>query len=253
VSLSLVPIRSAGRRARRRAAAPPGAIELRPARRRRELAERRTRVLGVVAIATTVAVIVGEVARVWQRGDAPLLAETDDVVLAAELALEQTVEVAMAGYRGASTRETALLNLLGSFTLTFAIVRASTTMIRRRGRFGPFRNLVVGDHHIHHFVPGIAMAFLAGGAAVVSRNTDHDRWLAVPFGAGVALTLDESALLLKLDDVYWTEEGIVSLQVTLATLMMLSTLALALRLLRRGEAQVLTESAGPDRQVPWAP
>lgn len=246
MSVSLV--RGRSRRARVRLAVAPGAIELRAARRRRLKAERRTRALAVAAIATTVAVVVGEIARVWQRGDAPLPTETDDVVLAAEVALEQTVEVAMAGYRGASTRETALLNLLGSFSVTFAIVRASTTAIKHRGRFGPFRNLVVGDHHIHHFVPGIAMAFLAGGASVVTRNENLDAWLAIPFGAGVALTLDESALLLKLDDVYWTEEGIVSVQVTLATLMMLSTLALALRLLRRGEAEVLA-----DGQVPWAP
>lgn len=253
MSLLLVPARAGSRRARRRLPAPPGAVEFKAARRRRLQAERRTRVLAVAAIATTIAVVVGEVARVWQRGDAPLPKETDDVVLAAEVALEQTVEVAVAGYRGASRRETALLNLLGSFTLTFAIVRASTTAIKHRGRFGPFRNLVVGDHHIHHFVPGIALAFLAGGASVVSRNEDLDPWLAIPFGTGVALTLDESALLLKLDDVYWTEEGIVSLQVTLATLMMLSTLALALRLLRRGEEEVLQEGHDRDRPVPWAP
>ena len=61
----------------------------------------------------------------------------------------------------------------------------------------------------------------------------------VPFGAGVALTLDESALLLKLDDVYWTEEGIVSVQISLAVVSMLSAVLLALRMLRRGERVVL--------------
>ncbi|WP_354702189.1 hypothetical protein DSM112329_02543 [Paraconexibacter sp. AEG42_29] len=209
------------------------------AQRRRAAAERRTRMLAGVAIVTTGGVVVGEVFRVWHRGDAPLLAETDDVVLAAEQAIEQTVEVAKAGYRGGSTRENALMNLLLSFTGTFAVVRASTTIIRRRGRFGPFRNLVVGDDHIHHFVPGIATAFIAGGISILSRNENLDPILAVPFGVGVALTLDESALLLKLDDVYWTEDGIVSVQITLATLGMLSSLALVLRVLRRGEAEVL--------------
>lgn len=206
---------------------------------RRAAVERRTRVLAAVAVLTTGGVVIGEVARVWRRGDAPLPQDADDVVLAAEQAIEQTVEVAMAGYQSGSTRENALLNLLLSFTGTFALVRTSTTVIRRRGRFGPFRDLVVGEDHIHHFVPGIATAFIAGAISIISRNENLDPILAVPFGAGVAMTLDESALLLKLDDVYWTEEGVVSVQITLATLALLSSVALVLRLLRRGEAEVL--------------
>jgi urease accessory protein UreE len=75
----------------------------------------------------------------------------------------------------------------------------------------------------------------------VGRSAALDRWLAIPFGTGVALTLDESALLLKLDDVYWTEEGIVSVQISLAVVSMLSALALALRVLRRGERVVLED------------
>jgi hypothetical protein len=88
-------------------------------------------------------------------------------------------------------------------------------------------------------VPGIALAFGSGGSALVARDPGLDRWLAIPFGIGVALTLDESALLLKLDDVYWSEEGIVSIQITLAALATLSAATLALRVLRRGEEQVL--------------
>jgi urease accessory protein UreE len=74
---------------------------------------------------------------------------------------------------------------------------------------------------------------------VVSRREELDPWLAIPFGVGVALTLDESALLLKLDDVYWTEDGIVSVQISLAAVAMLSSLTLVLRVLRRGERAVL--------------
>lgn len=151
----------------------------------------------------------------------------------------------MAGYRGGSARENAVLNLLGSFTATFVLARASTLAIRRRGTFGPFRNVRFGRRHIHHFVPGIVLAFLAGGASVVVRDERFDALLAIPFGAGVALTLDESALLLRLDDVYWTEEGIVSVQITLAALLMLSALTLTLRVLRRGERAVLGAGAGP--------
>jgi hypothetical protein len=235
----------------------PGAREPALARRRRLRAERRTRGIAFAALLTGGTVAASELARVWRRGSAPLPTEVaaldSDLVsridheAAARLAaagaeaLGQTVEVAVRGYQEGSARENALLNLLGSFTLTWAFVRTSTHTIRRRGRFGPFGDLVLGQHHIHHFVPGIALAFLAGGASVVSRNASLDPWLAVPFGAGVALTLDESALLLKLDDVYWTEEGIVSVQISLAVVSMLSAVVLALRLLRRGERVVLED------------
>jgi hypothetical protein len=221
----------------------PGAVEPPLARRRRLRAERRTRALAVSALLTSGAVVTTEVARVWRRGSAPLPTEADDVAAAGAEALGQAVEVAVRGYREGSPRENALLSLLGSFTLTWAGVRSSTHVIRRRGRWGPFRDLVLGRHHIHHFVPGITLAFLAGGASVVSRHEALDPWLAIPFGIGVALTLDESALLLKLDDVYWTEEGIVSVQISLAAVAMLSALALALRVLRRGERVVLDEGA----------
>jgi hypothetical protein len=206
------------------------------------LAQRRTQVLATTAAGTTLAVVIIEIAHVWRRGDAPMPAETDDVVHAAEIAIGQTVEIARAGYRTGSRRENALLNLLLAFTGTFAFARASTAVIRARGRFGPLRDVVAGDDHIHHFVPGIVVAFVAGAMSIISRNERLDPILAVPFGAGVALTLDESALLLKLDDVYWTEEGILSIQITLATMAMLSALTITLRALRRGEHEVLGTS-----------
>jgi hypothetical protein len=73
---------------------------------------------------------------------------------------------------------------------------------------------------------------------VISRDEELDPLLAIPFGMGVALTLDESALLLRLDDVYWTEEGIVSVQITLAAIALLSAGSLAREALRRGASRV---------------
>lgn len=230
---------------------------LRLARRRRRgmRVDRKTWALGATAVGTTTVVIVGEVARVWARGAAPSPRGEDPAVVltAAEVAARETVEVALSGYRGGSTRENALLNLLSSFTLTFGIARLSTLLIRRHGRLGPFRNYRVGGRHVHHFVPGIALAFLAGGASVISRDEELDPWLALPFGVGVALTLDESALLLELDDVYWTEKGIVSVQITLASLALFSSVVLALRVLRRGEREVLdgTDIETTTPMTPW--
>ena len=215
-------------------------------RRRRALRiDRRTYALGFLALGTTGVVVAGEYARVWRRGPAPLPSETTDVLGAAEEAARETVTVAVEGYRTGSTRENALLNLLGSFTLTFGLTRASTLVIRRRGRLGPIRNYRWGRRHIHHFIPGILLAFLAGGISVVSRNEELDPWLALPFGVGTALTLDESALLLELDDVYWSERGLVSVQITLGVLTLLSTVAIVARLLKRGEAEVLTTEPPP--------
>jgi hypothetical protein len=210
--------------------------------------DRKTWALGAGALVTTGALVVGEVARVWSRGSAPSpthAGDVADVIEAAEEAARETVEVAVSGYRAGSTRENALLNLLGSFTLTFGLTRASTAVIRRHGRLGPIRNYRWGGRHIHHFVPGIVLAFLAGGISVVSRQEELDPWLALPFGAGVALTFDEAALLLELDDVYWTERGVVSIQITLGALALLSSVALALRVLRRGEREVLHVAPGP--------
>ena len=61
----------------------------------------------------------------------------------------------------------------------------------------------------------------------------------MPFGVGMGLTLDESALLLELEDVYWTREGLLSVQITLAVTALLASVALGLRFLRRGERIVL--------------
>jgi hypothetical protein len=218
------------------------ALILRSRPRTRMSAYRGTYVLAAFALTTVGAVAAGELARVWRRGSAPLPTETDDLFGAVEEAARETAEVVAAGYRDVSARENALLNLLLAFTGTFATVRFSTFVIRRRGETGPFRNVRFGKRHIHHFVPGIGMALLAGGVSVVSEDEKLDKWLAIPFGAGAALTLDESALLLELDDVYWTERGVVSVQITLAAIGMLSSLALALRLLQRGE-QVVLEGA----------
>ena len=66
-------------------------------------------------------------------------------------------------------------------------------------------------------------------------NEGLETALAVPFGAGMGLTLDEAALLLDLRDVYWTREGLLSVQVSLGVTATLAATILALRVFRRGE------------------
>jgi hypothetical protein len=213
-------------------------------RRRRALAPGRgTLALGALATAAVAAVVGIEVRRVWRRGSAPALKDTDHPLLAAEEAVAETARVARAGYREVSTRENSMFNLLTSFATTFILVRSVTYALRGRPTVGPFRSMRVGRRHIHHFVPGIVIAFGSGAAAILTRDEGLEPWLAVPFGVGMGLTLDESALLLELEDVYWSREGLLSVQITLAVMAMLGALALGLRLLWRGEQVVLEPAA----------
>jgi hypothetical protein len=209
-------------------------------RRAKPLAPGRgTLVLGGAAALAVGAVLVGELGRVWKRGSAPLPREADSLLLAAEEAVAETAQVARVGYEQASTRENATFNLLSSFVGTFVAARGITALLRHRPTVGPFRNLRVGRRHIHHFVPGIVIAFSAGAGAILTRDEGLESKLAVPFGMGMGLTLDESALLLELEDVYWSREGLLSVQITMAVAALLASIALALRFLRRGERAVL--------------
>jgi len=209
-------------------------------RRRRALrADRATVVLGAVASALGLAVVGAELSRIWRRSETVVAERREEPLLAAAETVAETAAVVRRGYGEVSTTENALFNLFASFGTTFIAVRAVTTLLRDRRRVGPFRDLVVGRRHIHHYVPGILLTFLSGSAAIATRREGLESWLAVPFGAGMGLTLDESALLLELDDVYWSEEGIVSVQIALVAIAMMSSVALAGRFLKRGEQLVL--------------
>jgi hypothetical protein len=104
-------------------------------------------------------------------------------------------------------RERLFLASLG-FLVTFAIVRGITHLIR--AGVGPFHNVSSGGLHIHHLVWGILLLLIVGYVWLIERGTGSN-WLAsataVAYGVGAALTLDEFALWLNLQDVYWTGPG----------------------------------------------
>lgn len=105
-----------------------------------------------------------------------------------------------------------LVFLLLAFLLTFIATRAYT----RLGRWRGWRSGAVRGVHLHHLVPGIIVV-LTTGTAIVAFHPGDDSLLVLSalFGSGAALTLDEFALLLHLDDVYWTDEGRSSIEATL--------------------------------------
>jgi hypothetical protein len=200
---------------------------------------RGTQALGAVAATGTVATVLVELGRVWRRGSAPLPGQTHHLLAAGRTATRETLEVFRQGAHASPRRENALFNMLGAFAVTFGGARAITALIRSGKGAGILRNVRLGDRHIHHFVPGMVVGLGAGGTAIAVRREGLDQWLAIPFGAGTALVFDEAALLLELEDVYWSEEGVLSLQLSFAAIVLLSLLALAVRLLRRGEGAVL--------------
>jgi hypothetical protein len=110
-------------------------------------------------------------------------------------------------------RERLFLSSVSFFT-TFAATRVITHAIR--DGVGPFRNLTVGGRHFHHLVLGIAgllgtgyLWLLEVDTAGKTKGTDDAlaKFTSILYGGASALTLDEFALWLDLEDVYWTKQG----------------------------------------------
>lgn len=139
-----------------------------------------------------------------------------------------------------------LLIALASFVLTFLITRTVTRLIRL-GK-GPFRNVSSGGLHIHHVVPGVVLIIIGGfGSVASSQHTGAGTVVfAVVFGMGAGLVLDEFALILHLDDVYWTEAGRQSVEVVVLTA---SLLLLILGGFSPLGVNNLTEDERDDRRV----
>lgn len=170
-------------------------------------------------------------------------ADSDGLAEAAPAAAIDTVNVAVSGYTAASRSETVLFNLLAGFLGSFAVVRLSTWGIRKRR--GPFRNIRLGGRHIHHFVPGILLGFASGTTALLTSDDALEERLAITTGIGMGLTFDEAALLLDLRDVYWSRQGLLSVQLSLGATAILSIAILTQRMLRRGERRQEEEGSIP--------
>lgn len=119
-----------------------------------------------------------------------------------------------------------------SFTTTFTLVRIVTHSIRA-GR-GPFRNLSPGGTHLHHYLWGILSISGVGGVAIrgAERHRRHPA-TAVAYGVGMALIVDELALLLDLEDVYWAKQGRSSVDVAIGLIASGGTVLVGLPILRR--------------------
>ena len=94
-----------------------------------------------------------------------------------------------------------------SFLITFGFIRTSAHMIRAQIKWWP-GNVEVGGTQIHHLVWGIVTIMITGyvGVTIAPPSPWHEI-IAVFFGIGMGLALDEFALWLDLKDVYWSEQG----------------------------------------------
>jgi hypothetical protein len=129
-----------------------------------------------------------------------------------------------------------------AFVAGFGFIRLSARLIRARVRWWP-GNVVAGAVHVHHMVFGVV--FMAvGGVAELAAPLYSLAWRSGPaalFGLGTALVLDEFALILHLRDVYWTNEGRLSIDAVFVAAGMTALLLI-------GASPVGVQSA-TDRQV----
>ncbi|GII75036.1 integral membrane protein [Sphaerisporangium rufum] len=122
-----------------------------------------------------------------------------------------------------------LFCFLIALIVTFVFTRVNVRLIR--ARVGWFRNVSVGDVHVHHVVFGVVLMLLGGIAGLVTAGLSSG-WYALTaaiFGVGAALVLDEFALILHLRDVYWSEEGRASVDAVFVAIAVTLLLLLGLR------------------------
>jgi hypothetical protein len=207
-------------------------------------AEKVTVGLAALTVAALGSLVTGEALRLVRRRRESQAAETpSNLVDAAGYATRDTFAVARRGIRATPHHETVLFNILQGFLGGFAFARLATWGIRQS--WWPTGNIQVSGRHIHHFIPGIVLSFASAIGALTSENEKVESTLAIPFGAGMGLTMDEAALLLDLRDVYWTRQGLLSVQVSLGVTATLAAAILMLRMLRRGERRGAEEGLIP--------
>ena len=95
-----------------------------------------------------------------------------------------------------------------SFTGTFLFLRLLTWLIKID--VAGIGNVTAGDVHLHHYLWGILILIGVAFMGLVDRSDRWYRWMGIAFGIGLALVVDEAALLVQLEDVYWESEGIAS-------------------------------------------
>lgn len=138
------------------------------------------------------------------------------------------------------------LVLIG-FILSFAFIRMSTRLMRSP-KVPWWPGSIVSDSgvHLHHLVFGIVTMMAAGAAGFAAfGNSPWTEISAFAFGIGAGLTIDEFALWVYLDDVYWAKEGRSSIDATViaAALMLLALLGFTPFTIEEGSVEAVLGTA----------
>ncbi len=126
-------------------------------------------------------------------------------------------------------KETHFLILI-AFVLSFGFIRTSAHMIKAQVSWWPGNVETKSGTHVHHMFWGILLLITMGYVGIATSIPDP--WfelVAVAFGIGMGLTMDEFALWLNLEDVYWKEKGRESIDAVVVTVGMLVIALLGLQ------------------------
>jgi hypothetical protein len=119
--------------------------------------------------------------------------------------------------------------VLIAFVCSFAFIRTSAHMIRAQVSWWPGNVQTKSGTHIHHLVWGILLLLTMGYLGIsTDLGSPWMEFVAIAFGIGMGLTLDEFALWLNLEDVYWQSKGRQSIDavVVATTLLVIALLGL---------------------------
>jgi hypothetical protein len=125
-------------------------------------------------------------------------------------------------------KETHFLILI-AFLLSFGFIRTSAHMIRAQVSWWPGNVETKGGTHVHHLVWGILLLVSMGYLGIATDlGSPFFELTAVAFGIGMGLTMDEFALWLNLEDVYWADKGRQSIDAVIVTTTLLVVAVLGL-------------------------
>jgi hypothetical protein len=120
--------------------------------------------------------------------------------------------------------------ILVAFVLSFGFIRTSAHMIRAQVSWWPGNVETKGGTHIHHLVWGILLLLVMGYLGIATNiPSPWFEFTAILFGVGMGLTMDEFALWLNLEDVYWTAKGRQSVDAAVVTVGLLLIALLGLQ------------------------
>jgi hypothetical protein len=135
----------------------------------------------------------------------------------------------------ANERQGVFLVLVG-FVLSFAFIRMSTRLMRSpKVPWWPGSVVSESGVHLHHLVFGIVTMMIAGTLGFAAHG--ESPWAEICgflFGVGAGLTIDEFALWVYLDDVYWAEEGRSSIDATVIAAALMGLVVLGVNPLDTG-------------------